>query len=257
MKKPLSELQGQIQVGKDLVRARDYKKAEKIFLEILKDHQLADVYNYLGLSYADSGDYKAAEFSFRKALQINPNYMEAALNLSVLYNNLGFQKKSKAIYKKLQTYGRAGRGAMDPMLMSRISNLYVEIGDLFNGVGEYKNAIDAYEAAVDLCPQYLDVQTKLATAYREVGKKDKAMEIFEKHKKKAARFAPFWVSLGVTYYAKNMPLKAKKAWEKALKIEPHHPAAKSYLKLDLSKPASRKTLKRKVTKKKRSTKKKK
>jgi tetratricopeptide (TPR) repeat protein len=234
MKKVSSELQSQIQIGKDLVKARDYKRAEKVFLEILKTHQLADVYNYLGLTYADSGSFKAAEFSFQKALKINPQYMEAALNLSVLYNNLGFREKSKQIYAKLKAYGRSGRGAMDPLLMSKISNLYAEIGDLFAGVGEYKNAVDAYESSVDLCPDYLDVQTRLATAYRELGKKDKAMQVFNRVKKKANRYAPFWVSLGVTHYAKNEPQKAKAAWKKALEIEPNHPAAKAYMKLDLS-----------------------
>ncbi|TVQ77621.1 MAG: tetratricopeptide repeat protein [Bradymonadales bacterium] len=231
VKKAPSEYQGQIQIGKDFIRAGEYKKAEKIFLEILKEHKLADVYNHLGLTYAESGDFKAAEFSFQKALKINPNYMEAALNLSVLYNNLGFQKKSKEIYAKLKAYGKAGRGAMDPLLMSKIANLYAEIGNLYSGVGEYKAAVGAYESAVDLCPDYLDVQTKLATSLRELGKKDKALEVFRKLKRKASNYAPFWVSLGVTHYALNQPKEAKKAWSKALKIEPSNPSAKAYLKL--------------------------
>ncbi len=248
MKIDSSELRKQIQLGKDLLKAKEYQKAEKIFLNILKEHQLADVHNALGLSYADSGNFNAAEFCFQKALQINPNYMEAALNLSVLYNNLGYGKKSKDIYTKLQKYGAAGRGAMDPLLMSKIANLYAEIGNLFHGVGEYKEAIKAYSASVDLCPQFLDVQTKLAVALREAGDKKKALKIFEKHKTKAIKFAPFWVALGVTYYALNRPVDAKKAWERALKIEPSNASAKAYLKLNL-KPTHLRLLKKPIKKK--------
>lgn len=239
MKIDSSELKNQIQLGKNLLRAKEYQKAEKIFLNILKKHQLADVHNALGLSYADSGNFNAAEFCFQKALQINPNYMEAALNLSVLYNNLGYGKKSKEIYAKLQKYGAAGRGAMDPMLMSKIANLYSEIGDLFHSVGEYRHAIEAYSSAVDLCPQFLDVQTKLAVAYRESGNKKKALLLLEKQKSKASKFAPFWVALGVTYYALNRPKDAMKAWEKAVKIEPTNASAKAYLKLKLDSKAQR------------------
>lgn len=250
MKTVSFELKNQIQIGKDLARAKDYKRAEKIFVQILKEQSLADVHNALGLCYADTGNFKAAEFCFLEALKINPNYMEAALNLSVLYNNLGFGKKSTDIYKKLKSYGSKGRGAMDPMLMSRIANLFAEIGDLFNGVGEYKYAIEAYESAVDLKPEYIDIQTKLAVALREDGQKKKAIQIFEKQKNKAKNYAPFWTALGVTYYAENNALKAKEAWLKALKIDPQNRTIKSYLQLNLSgkRPAQKKTAPKKKKK---------
>lgn len=233
MKIDSSELRHQIQLGKELLKAKEHQKAEKIFLEILKKHQLADVHNALGLSYAESGNFNAAEFCFQKALQINPNYMEAALNLSVLYNNLGLGKKSKDIYAKLKKYGASGRGAMDPLLMSKIANLFGEIGDLFHSVGEYREAIQAYDSAIDLCPGFLDIQTKRAIALRESGDKKKALKIFESLRSKAQKYAPLWVALGVTYYAQGRSLDAKKAWEKALKIEPNNTTAKTYLKLNL------------------------
>ncbi len=225
------ELQKQIQLGKNLLRTRQYEKAEDVLLKILKKHKLADVYNALGLAYADQGKFNFAEIAFKKALTINPSYMEAALNLSVVYNNLGLGQKSKAIYQKLRAYGAKSRGAMDPMLMSRIANLHAETGDLYHSVGENKLAIREYEAAVDLCPQYVDIQTKLATAYREAGQLAKAMKVFTKVKKSASKFAPFWISLGVTHYAKNKRKEAKKAWAKALEIEPRNAIAKAYANL--------------------------
>lgn len=255
-----SDLRNQIQLGKDLAKAKEYEKAEKIFVQILKTHQLADVHNALGMCYADTGNFNAAEYCFKEALKINPNYMEAALNLSVLYNNLGKGKESKEIYKKLTKYGAAGRGAMDPLLMQRIANYYGEIGNLYNGVGEYKLAIAAYEQALDLCPQFLDIQTKLGTAYREAGQKTKALKLFEKAKRKAGKYAPFWVALGVTYYAANKPREAKKAWEKAKQIEPKNLSARAYLQLDLvstRKIVAKKQKARSQSKKKRVSKKKK
>lgn len=224
-------LQNSIRLGKNLMRARQYDKAEDIFLKILKKHKLADVYNALGLVYADQGRFNFAEIAFQKALSINPNYMEAALNLSVVYNNLGLGKKSKEIYKKLKKYGAQSRGAMDPMLMSRLANLHAETGDLYHSVGEYKLAIQQYELAVDLCPNFIDIQTKLATALRESGQASKALRVFSKTKKRASKFAPYWIALGVTHYSKNNRREAKKAWGKALKIEPRNNVAKAYANL--------------------------
>ncbi len=226
-----SELQAQIRLGRDYLKTKQYDRAETIFLNILRKMQLADVYNSLGLVYADQGKFNFAEIAFQKALQINPNYMEAALNLSVVYNNLGLGKKSKAIYEKLQKYGAKSRGAMDAMLMARVANMHAEIGDLYHGVGEYQAAIEEFEKAVDLCPWYIDVQTKLATCYREHGKADRALKIFTKHKSKASRYAPFWIALGVTYYARDKRQDAKKAWAKALKIDSKNKTAQAYAKL--------------------------
>lgn len=257
MKLQSIELQNKIKICRDLVNAKDYERAERLLVDVLKEHELADVYNLLGLTYADTGQFKAAEFAFQKALEINPHYMEAALNLSVLYNNLGMGKKSKVLYKRLKKYGASGRGAMDPLLMSRIANLYADIGDLYLGVGEYKDAADAFEKAVDLCPSYIDVQTKLATAYREAGQHTKAMKVFDGHKRKASNYAPFWVALGVTYYALNKMPEAKRAWKKALKIDPDNKSAAAFSqlegpvskKLPAKKRKKKKTAQKKVQKK--------
>lgn len=223
-----NELQKLISLGKDLAKARQYDKAEDVFLRILRKHKLADVYNALGTLYADQGKFNFAEIAFKSALKLNPQYMEAALNLSVVYNNLGLGKQAKAIYKKLQSYGAKSRGAMDPLLMAKLANMHSEIGDLYHSVGEYKLAIRSFEQALDLCPHFIDIQTKLATVYRESGDSSRALKLFSRAKKQAARYAPFWISLGVTHYARNNRAEAKKAWKKALSIEPRNSIAKAY-----------------------------
>lgn len=229
------DLQSQISLAKNLSKAKSYDKAEEIFLKILKQHKLADVYNALGLIYADQGKFNFAEVAFKQALKINPQYMEAALNLSVIYNNLGLGKKSKEIYSKLKKYGAKSRGAMDFLLMSRIANMHGEIGDLYHGVGEYSRAISEYEKSIDLCPQYIDIQTKLGSAYREAGQVSKALKIFSKVKSKAGKFAPYWIALGVTFYAKNNRKQACLAWKKALQIDPKNKIALAYSKLGSTK----------------------
>ncbi|MDB5037052.1 MAG: Tetratricopeptide repeat protein [Bacteriovoracaceae bacterium] len=224
----LKELQSEITHARNLFKAKQYDKAEELFVRILKKHKLADVYNYLGLLYSDNGKFNFAEMAFKRALQINPSYMEAALNLVVLYNNLGLRKKSKVIYEQLQKYGKSGRGAMDPLLMAKVANLHAEVGGLYQSVGHYKDAVSEYEKAIDLCPQFIDVQTKLAICCRENGDLKKALRIFAKSKSRAGSYAPYWIALGVTHYARGKGADAKKAWDKALKIEPKNKVALAY-----------------------------
>ena len=225
------EIQKQISLAKNFLKTRQTEKAEDILLALIKSHQLADVYNLLGTLYADLGKFNFAEVAFKKALTINPNYMEAALNLAVLYNNLGYSKRAKSLYEHMKKYGASGRGAMDAMLVAKIANMHAEIGDLYHGVGEYKEAIAAFERAVDLAPKYIDIATKLATCLRESGQAKKALKIFTKYKKFAKNYAPYWVALGVSHYALGKRKAAATAWQAALKIEPRNKTALTYKKL--------------------------
>jgi tetratricopeptide (TPR) repeat protein len=226
----VKELQLAITHARNLYKAKQYDRAEEVFVKILKSHKLADVYNYLGLLYFEKGKFNFAEMAFKRALEINPSYMEASLNLVVLYNNLGERSKAKSVYEQLKKYGRSGRGAMDPLLMAKVANLHAEVGGLYQSVGHYDDAILEYEKAVDLCPDFIDVQTKLATCWREKGDLKSALKVFKKSEKKtaASKYAPFWIALGVTHYAKGNMKGAKKAWAKALKIEPKNKTALSY-----------------------------
>ena len=225
------ELQKQISLAKNYLKTRQHEKAEDILLGIIKSHKLADVYNMLGTLYSDLGKFNFAEVALKRALAINPKYMEAALNLAVLYNNLGYAQKAKALYVHLKKYGASGRGAMDAMLVAKIANMHAEIGDLYHSVGEYKEAIASYERAIDLAPKYIDIATKLATCLREGGQAKKALKIFAKYKKLAKKYSPYWVALGVSHYALGKRKAAATAWDQALQIEPRNKTAQAYKRL--------------------------
>src|SRR3989338_8909357 len=90
-----------IEQGKIFFKNQAYKKAESIFLRLLSNrHEFADICNMLGVIYHQTSQFGKAISYFQKALKINPNYTEALLNLSVLYNDLGDYKQAKALLAK-------------------------------------------------------------------------------------------------------------------------------------------------------------
>src|SRR5688572_15654106 len=96
--------------GREHYDAGEYDQAEPYLSEAAQAQgQFADLHNMLGVIWHAQGRFADAEEAFERALSINPAYTDAALNLSVTYNDRGKYQKAREIY------GRAvERSAIEP-----------------------------------------------------------------------------------------------------------------------------------------------
>lgn len=60
-----------------------------------KEPNNKNLHYYLGIAYSETGDLEKAEASYRKALEIDPNYLEANINLGGLILNKGIEHFNK------------------------------------------------------------------------------------------------------------------------------------------------------------------
>jgi len=221
-----------ITLGREHYQAREYDKAEKYLAQVVQEHRgFADVFNMLGVIYHDGGRFTLAEDCFEESLRINPNYTEAALNLAVTYNDLGKYAQAREIYSKALNRSRREPRSLDPFARGKIANMHADIGAAYAGVGLYPEAVREYARALELCPTFVDLRTRLANVYREMGDYARALREFETIKGQNARYVPARVSLGVTLFALGRRDDAIKEWEQALAIEPDHRSVKVYLQM--------------------------
>jgi Flp pilus assembly protein TadD len=91
------------------IRAKDWKGASAdLYAMIDSGVQNADVYNLLGFSLRNSGDYQTAHTFYRKALEFNPEHKGALEYLGELYVKTGDMAKAQehvALLKKLCPQG--------------------------------------------------------------------------------------------------------------------------------------------------------
>src|SRR3954471_5617690 len=59
---------------------------------------VADVHHMLGVTYHQLGEFEAAQRAFARALEINPSYVEAALNLAIVCNDMGQYERARQVY---------------------------------------------------------------------------------------------------------------------------------------------------------------
>jgi len=201
------------------------------FLEIVKENpdRFADVYNKLGIIYHRKGiSHKAIAF-LEKALRINPIYTEAALNLSIIYNEVGrydeaqktFERAVKAVFKT--------RTVKDPYIEGRLANEHFRLGNQYYDLGRFKEAIAEYRKALKLRPNFPDITTRLGIAFREIGDLEAATKCFIKAQKINPKYLPAFIHLGIIYYMKGFVDMAIREWKKALAIDPENRDAGIYL----------------------------
>jgi tetratricopeptide (TPR) repeat protein len=217
--------------GREHYAAREYGKAEPFLAEIVTETNLefADVFDMLGVIYHQQGRLGDAEGMFKRALKINPNYTEAALNLAVTCNDLGKYAEAKEIYARALTVSKSAPRQLDPFAKGKIANMHAAVGGAYHDVGQYVDAIREYEKALTLCPTFHDIRTRLGATLRDMGSLVAAAREFERIRHDNPKFLPARVNLGLTYSTRGRRADALAEWQQILDIEPTNKSAAMYI----------------------------
>lgn len=217
--------------GRTYFEQGNLEAAESCFRELVKDNpdRFADVYNKLGFIYHRKGLSEKAMACFEKALKINPTYTEAALNLSIVYNELGRYDDAHKIFNTAVKTVYKARLIKDPYIEGKLANEHALLGSQYYDLGRLKEAIAEYKKALKLRPRFADIMTQLGIAYRESGDLEAAIKTFTKAQSINPRYLPALLHLGIIYYMRGFVDMAIREWNKALVIDPGNQDARIYL----------------------------
>jgi len=101
----------------------------------------------------DPGAADEAISSYKKVLELDPNYAPAYINLGTLYYNLSDYELAEANYRKAVE--------CDP----RYALAYFDLGNVLDETQRLDEAVAAYKVALQLAPTYADAHYNLALAY--------------------------------------------------------------------------------------------
>lgn len=219
-------------------KAYDEKKYDSalVYLEnVIKEKQtFADVYNMLGLLYYNKTRFEDAIKSFKQALLLNPNYTEAGLNLTVVFNELGRYDESAGVYEKAKEMRRDDEKYLDPFIKGKLANMHAELGKIYKDLGLYDDAAEEYKKALNLRPEFIDIRVNLGVVYRNGKNYQQSVKELEEAINLNPDFPDGITQLGLTYYAMGQLDKAKHEWLKVLRIRPGDKMAMMYMNLLMS-----------------------
>ncbi|HEY4183548.1 MAG TPA: tetratricopeptide repeat protein [Polyangia bacterium] len=216
--------------GRDHYQAGEYDLALPYLTEIADgEGEFADVFDMLGVIYHQQGKVTEAEKMFERALAINANYTDAALNLAVTYNDLGKYKEANAIYARVIDTSKNAPRQLDPYAKGKLANMHADLGAAYRDLGQFVDAVREYEKALALCPTFHDIRTHLGAMLREAGNLPAAAREFERVREDKPRYIPARLHLGLVYYTQGRRPEALAEWQDILSIEPTNKSATMYI----------------------------
>ena len=193
------KLQLKYNLGKAYYFIVDYKRAKKIFEELLKEASgfpwIIDnsaIQNDLGIVCNALGEYKNAQELLEKVLnrdienygEKHPTVAADQSNLASIYTSLGEYKKAQDLLEKALQSDIENFGIKHPNVAIRQSNL----GEVYRHLGDYENARKMQEKALqsdieNFGEKHSKVavdQSNLANVYHSLGEYEKAIKLLEK-----------------------------------------------------------------------------
>ncbi len=150
------------QKGKLANAERAYKRAIKI------NPDFVEAYNNLGNVLLDRGQPKEAFNSFRKANKLLPNNPNLLLSLGNTLHSQGEIEKAIGWYNKAII--------QDPGLVGT----HVNLGNAFRDLGRFGEAVAAYKHAIQINPDIAEIYNNLGNLLIEINEIDEAVVNFKK-----------------------------------------------------------------------------
>lgn len=221
-----------IERGRTAFQNRDYVAALADFREVLADRpDFADIHNLTGLCLSFLGQPEGAVVEFEKALELNDRYVEAYLNRAITLNELGRYEDAREAFEQASHYENQGGGRFSGAASARIANAHMAVGDLYQEAGAPELAAEQYRSALELRPEFHDIRNKLADVLMTLGDEAGAEHELEATLEGNGNFLSARLSLGLLYYNRGEPDRARREWEKARTLSPSSPQVRAYLTL--------------------------
>ena len=116
--------------AKEAFQKNDLKTASLLLNEVIEQNpQSTEAFFYLANVFHLRGELGKAVKGFQRVLELDPHHTDAAISLSVIYNDIGKYEEAKAIFEKAnnQVKNTQGQGLSDPHLNRKFSLKHYEM----------------------------------------------------------------------------------------------------------------------------------
>ena len=188
--------------------------AEKCFRKAVKlNPYYVEAYNNLGNTLEQLGKIDDAFAVYQKAIAINPDLAETYANLA------GIQQQRNQVKAALENYNKAVQ------LKSDDAEVYYNQGKMLCLTGQFEVALESFNKAIELKPDYFEAYSNCGVLLSAAEQFDKAIENFNKAIQLKPDLAQAYSNRGNALSETGQAEAALASYDKAVQLKPDYATA--------------------------------
>lgn len=210
-------------LGWQYYQAGDVQQALQLYQQLTQtDPYDPNVWCYLGIVQRASGALAEAAASYREALRLRPNFLEALNNLGNVLVDLGKHGEAETCFREVLR------------LRPNYPEAHNNLGAALRYQGKLDEAVACYYEALRLRPHYAEAYNNLGDARKQQGRFDEAIASYFEALRLRPNYAEAYNNLGNAYLLQKKLDEAEANYRQALALKPQYPDALANLGIALS-----------------------
>ena len=216
-------------VARERFAARDYPGAALLLASAIESGQaFADTHHLLGICYALLERREDAIRAFDAALALNPRYVEAHLNRSIVLSDLGRSREAEEALARAQEFGRPDDSGLPAVVANRLANMHADLARAYREAGAHRAAIAEYQSGLALRPAFADLRLELARTFIDGGLPEEAARELDLILAAHPNWLDAMLLRGLAAYLAGHLDQARAVWERASERHPEEPRLETY-----------------------------
>ena len=217
--------------AKEYFNEGHYKIVEPMIQQLMiVDDRNPEVHYMAGTLYWEKGQLKKALAAFRKSLEIDPNFTDSSIGLSIILNDLGRYSEGKRVFEEAYALMKQkDASGSEPYINEKLAQKHEELGDLYFLYKRYEEALENYNRAADFSKHHIDYKIKAVDSLINMKLLSRALKEAESAEAKSPYHVDLLLKIAQIHYQMNDHSKAEEYWEKVLSQDPNNDEAKSHL----------------------------
>lgn len=218
--------------AKEYFNEGHYKIVEPMIQQLLIiDDRNPEVHYMAGTLFFEKGQLKKALASFKKSLEIDPNFTDSSIGLSIILNDLGRYGEGKQVFEEAYALMKQkDASGNEPYINEKLAQKHEELADLYFLYKRYEEALENYNRAADFSKNHLNYKIKAVDSLINMKLLSRALKEAKAIEGRYSHNVELLLKIAQIHYQMNDNRKAEEYWEKVLSQDPDNQEAKSHLK---------------------------